>query len=106
MIDSSKFGLTPDVKIVFLTPEAASKVNASSGYNAVRKVGNRVRYELLKAGKTTPVVVVEETKVAEVTPVIAPKQKPLKQKVVEAVKKEDEPVIEPPQDAVQEKAPE
>lgn len=110
MLDSTKFGLTPNVEVKFLTPEEAAKVNASSGYNAVHKIGDRVRYELLKAGKvgpsSSPVAVTEEVKVAEVAPVIVQKQKPLKQKVAEVVKKEEEPVIEVPQNAAQEKAPE
>lgn len=51
-LESTLFGLPKDTEIVFLTPQAAAKLGASSGYNAVHKVGDRVRYELLKAGKT------------------------------------------------------
>ena len=94
-LDSSKFGLTQDIEVKFFTPEEASKIpGASSGYNAVYKIGDgRVRYELLKAGKASgevvaPAVVAakEEVKVVEEQPVVnkqkAPKQKPVQRSEV------------------------
>lgn len=67
MINPEKFGLASNIPVTFLTPEQSAKIpGTSSGYNAVYKIGdNRVRYELLKAGKflsdspQPPVAVVE-----------------------------------------------
>jgi hypothetical protein len=108
MIDSTLFGLTSDIEVQFFTPEQAAKTpGAKAGYNAVYKIGkNRVRYELLKAGKaqvsvqSEPKKVKEEKQievvVQEVTPVVEEIQTP----VVEEVKTEEtqevvaEPVVE------------
>ena len=95
MVDSTKFGLSKDIEVKFFTPEEASKVGASSGYNAVYKIGkDRVRYELLKAGKSSEDV--KPTPEVKQEPVKTPKT-PKQQKAVEiaasiiAPVKEDQP---------------
>lgn len=83
-IDSTKFGISRDIKVKFFTPEEAAKIpGASAGYNAVYEIKEgRVRYELLQAGKTShePVVKVVAPKPAVEQPKA---QKAPKQKVVE-----------------------
>ena len=113
------FGLPKGTEIVFLSPQAAAKVGASSGYNAVHKVGDRVRYELLKAGKTIgeasskTVEVKQEVKPEVKEPVVvetpAPQAKQEKKakkevKVEEEPKQEEVPaVVEATQELVEEK---
>lgn len=117
-LDSTMFGLPKGTEIVFLSPQAAAKVGASSGYNAVHKVGERVRYELLKAGKTIgeasskTVEVKQEVKPEVKEPVVveapAPQVKQEK-KAKKEVKVEEEPkqevpvVVEATQELVEEK---
>lgn len=98
-IDPTKFGLHKDVEVKFFTPEEAAKVNASSGYNAVYIIGNdRVRYELLKAGKTSKFnEVKQETKSDSV---IKPSKATKQQKVVEVVEPKSDVVKEPKQQEI------
>jgi hypothetical protein len=94
-IDKSLFGLQKETKVVFLTPEEASKIGASSGYNAVYEISEtRVRYELLQAGKALP----PQSSKEDPKPV-EKKKEAKKQKIEEPVKveiKEEEPQVQPP----------
>lgn len=104
MLDSIRFGLTPNVEVKFLTPEEAAKVGASSGYNAVYNIGSgRVRYELLKAGKTPDITVTtkEPQTKQPVTPTTKSQKTP-KQKVVEPVEPVVQPVEEKKEEVVEE----
>lgn len=90
MVDSTKFGLTQDIEVKFFTPEEAAKTpGASAGYNAVHKIGDRIRYELLKASKTSeePVAVVKQVEPAK------PTKQPKQPKVVEPVQAKEEVVV-------------
>lgn len=92
MVDSTKFGLQKEIEVKFFTPEEAAKVGASSGYNAVYKIGkDRVRYELLQAGKSSEDV--KATPEVKQEPVKTPKT-PKQQKAVEIATSIIEPVKE------------
>lgn len=107
MINPEKFGLASNIPVTFLTPEQSAKIpGTSSGYNAVYKIGdNRVRYELLKAGKflsdtpQPPVAVVEpqptEAVVVEDVPVVP----------TEVIEEPVAPVVEETQPVVEESTP-
>lgn len=100
-LESTLFGLPKDTEIVFLTPQAAAKLGASSGYNAVHKVGDRVRYELLKAGKTIGEASATVAKQEEPAQPTAPKQeKKAKKEVVK-----EEPAIQKAEEVKTEEAP-
>lgn len=90
MIDPLKFGKKPGTEIKFFTPEEASKIpGVKSGYNAIQKIGDRVRYELLQAGKSMGgESVVVEQKVVAPEPVIVPEV------VVEVKEEPISPVVE------------
>lgn len=84
-IDKSLFGLQKETKVVFLTPEEASKIGASSGYNAVYEISEtRVRYELLQAGKALPPQSSKED------------PKPVEKKKEAKKQKIEEPQVQPP----------
>lgn len=106
MINPEKFGLASNIPVTFLTPEQSAKIpGTSSGYNAVYKIGdNRVRYELLKAGKflsdspQPPVAVVEPQPteaVVEDVPVVP----------TEVIEEPVAPVVEETQPVVEESTP-
>ena len=78
MIDPIQFGLTKETEVVFITPEESAKIpGVKSGYNAIYRIGaNRVRYELLKAGKNISGGSVDNT-VTEVAPSGIDEQQPV-----------------------------
>lgn len=98
MIDPQLFGLPQDVTVEFFTPEqSAKRPGSSSGYNAVYTTGKRVRYELLKSGKVSPVGG------APVAPVVVPvPEVPVAEPVIEPVPAES--VVTPVTEEVPEEA--